>query len=167
MKNSLYRNTEFSLSFKTKLNHSSSYIMKKGPKYLTSSIHSNSRLTTKKTRTASTGKNDNNSSKSRLNQLTSSYEHLHWKDVTSKAGIINNDSPYLPDEEYVKQQYRENKKRWINKQNFNVFVGKATSNKAYMIKNYVQMTPSIPPVLHSFRPIHKEKWISKKGFMVF
>ena len=167
MKNSLYKNTQFSLSFKAKLNHSSSYIMKKGSRYLTSSIHSNSRLTTKKTRTDSTGKNDNNSSKSRLNQLTNSYEHIHWKDVTSKAGIITNDSPYLPDEEYVKQQYRENKKRWINKQNFNVFVGKATSNKAYMIKNYVQMTHSITPVLHSFRPIQKDKWMSKKRFMVF
>ena len=151
MKNDLYKNTQFTLSFKSKMNHSSSFIMKKSyNKSHLNTSNSSSRLTISK----------------KINYLANSYEHTHWRDINAKAGIISGDSPYLPDEKYVHQQFQENKKKWINKQNFNVFVGKATSNRNYIIKNYVQMTPSIPPVLHSFRPVNKNKWISKKGFMV-
>ena len=162
--NSLYINTQFSLTFKTKnLSHSTSFLSKSHSNKSYISTSSLSRLTSsRKYRTASTGAINRSN-----NNVTNSYEHLHWKNVTSKAGIITNDSPYLSEEELQKKKYRENKKKWISKNNFNVYVGKATTNRSYIIKNYVQMTPSQPPVLYSFRPIHKDKWISKKGFIVF
>ena len=46
------------------------------------------------------------------------------------------------------------KKKWIDKKNFNVFVGKASSvnnSNTNVIKNYVGRTPSLPPVLYQFR----------------
>ena len=63
----------------------------------------------------------------------------------------------------------ENKKRWIVNKNFDIFVGKASSihySHKYEIKNYVNRTPSLPPILHQFRPTHREKWISKRNFLV-
>ena len=56
------------------------------------------------------------------------------------------------------------KKKWILKDGFNSKIGRATSNQHYLIPNYVQASPSQPPVNYNFRTIVKNKWISEKGF---
>ena len=99
--------------------------------------------------------------------IINSYSHKHWENIYSKAGVITNDgSPYISEEEkYLKERIKD-KIKWINKKGFFNFVGKASSNKSYVIKNYVVQTPSLPPILHNFRPINKSKWIIKDDFKV-
>ena len=65
---------------------------------------------------------------------------------------------------------KNNEKKWIVKKNFDVFVGKASSLHNYNIneiKNYVQRTPSLPPILYNFRLKEKYKWISKADFQLY
>ena len=99
--------------------------------------------------------------------IINSYSHKHWENIYSKAGVITNDgSPYISEEEkYLKERIKD-KIKWINKKGFFNWVGKATSNKSYVIKNYVSQTPSLPPILHNFRPCDKSKWIIKDDFKV-
>ena len=150
-KNSLYSNVKCSLGFK-QVNKKTVNTNKKS---------TNSRNAKTKLRSASS------TALGKQGSLASSYEHTHWKDITQKAGIIGNDSPYLPDDKYLLQEYHKNKKKWMSKNGFNNFVGKATANRMFVIKNYVQQTPSKPPVLYSFREIEKKKWMSEKGFVNF
>ena len=124
-------------------------------------------------------KNNNNISKNFLSldsyynmstiksNIINSYSHKHWENIYSKAGVITNDgSPYISEEEkYLKERIKD-KIKWINKKGFFNWVGKATSNKSYVIKNYVSQTPSLPPILHNFRPCDKSKWIIKDDFKV-
>ena len=152
-KNTLYTNVKCSLGFKQ--------VNKKTVNTTTKNKNTSSRNSKMKLRTSASvvvGKQGS---------LASSYEHIHWKDITQKAGIIGNDSPYLPDDKYVLQEYHKNKKKWMSKNGFNNFVGKATANRMFVIKNYVQQTPSKPPVLYSFREVEKKKWMSEKGFVNF
>lgn len=140
--NSLYKNVKCSLGFKVQSKQKTNLTKRRSASVSPSAAVSNQHI-----------------------NKSSSYVRLHWKDITQKAGIIGNDSPYLPDEKYVLQEYHKNKRKWISKGGFNNFVGKATSNKQYVIKNYVQQTPSKPPVLYNFRDIEKKKWMSQKGFI--
>ncbi len=58
----------------------------------------------------------------------------------------------------------------MNKQNFNVFVGKASSINNHdknEIKNYVFRTPSLPPILYQFRKPQKKKWVEKADFHLY
>ena len=146
-----------SLSFKAKLARSSSTFSGSRHTPLTSRINRVNRL----------NKPISNSTNKQNKSLRISYEHIHWRDITEKAGIIGNDSPYLPDEELMKIKYKEGKKKWMSKNGFNSCVGKATTNRSFVIKNYVQMTPSKPPVLYNFRSVEKNKWMSKEGFSLY
>ena len=98
------------------------------------------------------------------------YERIHWAHIRDRACIIDNDSPYIDNQS---KEYREkliNQRKWINKKNFNIFIGKASSNLNNMtseIKNYVGMTPSLPPVLYQFRSPQKNKWIVNSGFHLY
>ena len=61
-------------------------------------------------------------------------------------------------------------KKWINKKDFNIFVGKTSSiRNSYEneIKNYVMRTPSLPPILYQFRKTQKTKWIDTKDFRLY
>ncbi len=61
-------------------------------------------------------------------------------------------------------------KKWIDKKNFNIFVGKASSLRNSFqneIKNYVVRTPSLPPIQYQFRKIQKTKWIDTKDFRLY
>ena len=100
----------------------------------------------------------------------SDFERKHWAKIRDKAGIIENDSPYLDNQtkEYIEKKLNE--KKWVNKENFNVFVGKASSvsnSSLNEIKNYVRKTPSLPPVLYQFRVRNKKKWISNRDFYLY
>ena len=100
----------------------------------------------------------------------SDYEKKHWADIRDKACIIDNDSPYIDemDKEYTEKiKYM---KKWVDKKNFDIFVGKASSiRNSYKneIKNYVIRTPSLPPLLHQFRKTQKNKWFGKKNFILY
>ena len=70
--------------------------------------------------------------------------------------------------EYIEK--KKNEKKWIDKKNFNVFIGKATSvnNSNYNeIKNYVCRTPSLPPLLYQFRQPQKKKWVGNGDFNLY
>lgn len=167
--NALYKKCLCSLSFKRKgmhINHSNSL-----HKLIGSRSYSTTTIDDKSSHTLSTKQSIQSNRIKRFGSLhkniqSSSYQHSHWKNIRTKAGIITTDSPYMPDNEYVKLKNRENRKKWICQSNFNLYVGKASSNKAHVIKNYVGMTPSEPPVLYNFRTVHKKKWLNEKGFLL-
>ena len=102
--------------------------------------------------------------------VISDYERRHWANIKDKACIIENDSPYIDNisKEYIEK--KNNEKKWVNKQNFNVFVGKASSINNHdknEIKNYVFRTPSLPPILYQFRKPQKKKWVGKADFHLY
>lgn len=76
-------------------------------------------------------------------------------------------TPYMDENDRRKLEEKKSKLLWIDKRGFNQFVGKATThrNENY-ISNYVNETPSEPPVTYKFREIHKEKWIGKSTFFL-
>ena len=159
--NLLYSNCDCSLTFKT-LPRSSSL-----PKII------NNRY-----RIISSNKLKNSNSKKKLlilkkplnkysNINEGSYVQKHWADIKNKGGSINSIEPYI--EEHTRE-YKErinNKKKWIDKKGFNNSVGKASLNNSNFIKNYVRITPSLPPLLCQFRKPEKEKWINKSGFKIY
>ena len=176
--NPYYAYTNCNLKFKKKINllnknHSTPSIINK------SNYNKNNYKLYKSDFKNKSFKNNNNISKNFLSldsyynmstiksNIINSYSHKHWENIYSKAGVITNDgSPYISEEEkYLKERIKD-KIKWINKKGFFNWVGKATSNKSYIIKNYVSQTPSLPPILHNFRPCDKSKWIIKDDFKV-
>ena len=162
--NPLYSNTECSLSFK-KMQRSSSTInyikTKKNYSNVKSKIFQRNRSNDKL----------NNYEKSYKNiSYISDYEKAHWANIKDKAGIIENDSPYMDSlsKEYIEK--KKNEKKWVDKKNFNIFVGKASSvynHNNNEIKNYVGRTPSLPPVLYQFRRPQKTKWVGNGDFHLY
>ena len=75
--------------------------------------------------------------------------------------------------DYLTKEYlekKDNEKKWVVKKNFDVFVGKASSVQSHNfneIKNYVRITPSLPPVLYQFRRNERNKWVSKSDFQLY
>ena len=160
--NPLYYNTECSLSFK-KLQRSSSTI---------SSLRKNKNYSNVKSKLngRNNGKLNYNIPSYKNNSFISDFEKAHWANIKDKAGIIENDSPYMDSltREYLEK--KNNEKKWIDKKNFNVFVGKASSvnnSNSNEIKNYVGRTPSLPPVLYQFRRPQKNKWVGNCDFHLY
>jgi len=111
--------------------------------------------------------NNNNSYINKSASLIGEYERKHWRNIREKADIINNDSPYMDELDKEYNEKLKDKKKWINKKNFNIFIGKASSIRNSFkneIKNYVMRTPSLPPILYQFRKTQKKKWICIKNF---
>jgi hypothetical protein len=75
-------------------------------------------------------------------------------------------TPYISEDEKMKIEFHENKKKWVAKKDFSKYVGKATISKPTFIENYVNKTPSEPPVNYQFREVRKEKWIAPTNFFV-
>jgi hypothetical protein len=156
----LYSRTECILSFQ-KLQRSSSNIDIRTKNYPLIK----SKLYEQKTKK----KNNYNPSRNDCS-LISDYERVHWSKIRDKACYIENDSPYIDNQTKEYLEKKINEKRWVNKKNFNVFVGKASSvsySNLNEIKNYVRKTPSLPPVLYQFRVRNKNKWIGKKDFFLY
>lgn len=177
IKNKLYHNCLCSLTFKPK---GGNVVVRKGKaykgkrSYSTTNIYNKSSSSLSSQRTNANSQHNNVKRSSCLTQHSNSsnvsldsYQHIHWENIRVKAGVISTGSPYLPDVEYVKLQNKENRKKWICPSNFNVYVGKATTNKSHIIKNYVGQTPSQPPVLYNFRTVQKKKWMNEQGFKLF
>ena len=96
-----------------------------------------------------------------------SYAQRHWADIKDKAGVINSYEPYI---EWHIREYKEkmsNKKKWMDQKGFNNNVGRASKNRGNFIKNYVRVTPSLPPLLYEFRKPQKNKWINQSGFNLY
>ena len=115
-------------------------------------------------------KTPNNAFTYKDSSFISDYERVHWAHIKDRAGIIENDSPYMDKQskEYIEK--KKNEKKWINKKNFNIFIGKASSvdfSNSNEIKNYVGRTPSLPPVLYQFRRPQKNKWIGNGDFHLY
>lgn len=98
-----------------------------------------------------------------------SFIHRKMLDLSSRAGIINNDSPYIEEDRAFRLREKDNEKKNISKQRFNSCFGKATVSKSTnnYISNYVNVTPSVPVNQFKFRPDEKSKWINKKGFKLY
>ena len=157
--NLLYSNCDCSLSFKTLPSSLSLPKIKNRYKIITSKNLNNS-YSVKKLHIVK--KNTNNSS---IN--IGSYAQRHWADIKSKAGCINLVDPYV---DSLSREYKEklnSKKKWIDQKGFNNNVGKASINRNSFIKNYVRVTPSLPPLLYKFRQPEKNKWISQSGFNLY
>ena len=73
-------------------------------------------------------------------------------------------TPYLDPYEEQKKKNKENKFRWISKKNFNGYFSRATSNKNIFYHDYI--SEGMPALPISFRPVEKNKWMSKKNFLV-
>ena len=69
------------------------------------------------------------------------------------------------DEKYYREKFLD-KKNWINKSGFIVSVGKYKMKGDNFIPNYVNATPSEPPINYKYREVNKEKWINKNGFLL-
>ena len=69
------------------------------------------------------------------------------------------------DEKYYREKFLD-KKNWLNKKGFIVSVGKYKMKKSSFIPNYVNATPSEPPLNHKYREVNKNKWINKSGFIL-
>jgi hypothetical protein len=96
-----------------------------------------------------------------------SYAQKHWADIKTKGGSINSIEPYVEEHTREFKERINNKKKWLDKKGFNNSVGKASLNNSNFIKNYVRITPSLPPLLYQFRKPEKEKWINKSGFKIY
>ena len=68
-------------------------------------------------------------------------------------------SPYKSPEQIKYEEYNISKRKWITTKGFIRHITK-NSKDYQMIKNYVTQDPSQPPILHEFREINKEKWVS-------
>ena len=112
--------------------------------------------------------NSSNLTLSRNKITDNSYYHIHMLDISKKAGVITNSSPYI---NFLHKEYLdkiENKKKWVCNKDFITSVGRAENNKnIFIIKNYVNITPSNSPLLYKFRNENKTKWMSKKGFILY
>ena len=112
--------------------------------------------------------NSSNLTLSRNKITDNSYYHIHMLDISKKAGVITNSSPYI---NFLHKEYLdkiENKKKWVCNKDFITSVGRAENNKnIFIIKNYVNITPSNSPLLYKFRNESKTKWMSKKGFILY
>ena len=72
---------------------------------------------------------------------------------------VNIGSLYKTDEEIRREEYKESKNKWITKFGFMAY-GEKHCKGYRMMENYVGKDPSEPSVLHNFRPVDKNKWIS-------
>jgi len=96
-----------------------------------------------------------------------SYAQKHWEDIKNMGGSINSIEPYIDKLSRENKERINNKKKWIDKKGFNNSVGKASLNNSNFIKNYVRITPSLPPLLYQFRKPEKAKWINKSDFKLY
>lgn len=108
----------------------------------------------------------NSLSSSQLDSRNNSYIQLTMRKIKEKAGVISTASPYRSLNDIIIEEEKLNRKKWISKQNFKLYIGKRSTNKANNIKNYVQVSPSIPPNNYVFRGLSKDKWIVHNGFKV-
>ena len=91
-------------------------------------------------------------------------------DDSPKVSFLNNaqfirlGSPYISEEEKLRNEFKKNKEKWLIKEDFKKCFGPTARIKP--LDNYVQKTPSNPPVNYKFRDIRKSKWIAGHDFYI-
>lgn len=74
-------------------------------------------------------------------------------------------NPYMNNIELERIGEINLKEKFIDKQGFNLSLTKNYLGKVIKpLDNYVNLTPSDPPVLHKFRTTNKKLWMSSEGF---
>ena len=91
------------------------------------------------------------------NNKKSKFSEIAYKSILSST-------PYIDPYEEQKIKNKENKFKWISNKNFNAYFGRATSNKNIFYHDFIN--EGLPSNQISFSPIEKNKWISKKNFLV-
>ena len=162
MKNSLYSKIKTSLAL-TPLNQNPNKSFEK-TKSVSKSTAALDTSGIKKTKQTSLTKK-----KKKMNTETNvvKYKVNNNKNKKVFTSMFLGQTPYMDENDRRKLEEKKSKLLWIDKRGFNQFVGKATThrNENY-ISNYVNETPSEPPVTYKFREIHKEKWIGKSTFFL-
>jgi hypothetical protein len=72
--------------------------------------------------------------------------------------------PYVSEIQMQRNEFKKNKERWVVKNDFNKFAGKAT--KPVFIKNYINLIPSEPPINYQFRSVDKKRWVAPTNFFI-
>ena len=101
-------------------------------------------------------------------QLDEEYRNIpyfirHTKDLTDRAGIISQDSPYVSPEEIKRLEEKESRKKDISNKKFT----SVTSKVKYNQNEGLDTTPIANTEGFRFRNENKDKWISKRGFQVY
>ena len=101
-------------------------------------------------------------------QLDEEYRNIpyfirHTKDLTDRAGIIPQDSPYVSPEEIKRLEEKESRKKDISNKKFT----SVTSKVKYNQNEGLDTTPIGNTEGFRFRNENKDKWISKRGFQVY
>ena len=91
------------------------------------------------------------------------YFHRHFQDISSKAGIISNDSPYITEEQKRRIEEKESRKKDISNVKFTNFLRKPDNND-----ENIDLQPMGDFYNNfKFRDENKNKWVSKRGFQVY
>lgn len=83
--------------------------------------------------------------------------------IYPQFNLIQN--PYMDDYERIRIENIKNKDKYLFEKGFNVATGvKYMEKNLPIVKNYVNISPSEPPLNHKFRDINKPQWLDKEGF---
>ena len=105
---------------------------------------------------------------------------MHWekkfkkydKELNTYADnpSIRCSSAYATEDQIRRREYIENKKYWMTNEDFKRYFGKKIENdkikEMAMNEKYVRDKYSEPMLMFNFRNTDKNKWISKKNFIV-
>ena len=108
--------------------------------------------------------NKNNKTENSIDFNKNNYEKpiIHHKNKFSEIAYnsILASTPYREPYEEENKKRKMNKLKWVSKRNFDVYIGK----KNYFYHDFI--SNGIPSVPISFRPVDKNKWVSKNDFLV-
>ena len=91
------------------------------------------------------------------------YFHRHFQDISSKAGIVSNDSPYITEEQKRRIEEKESRKKDISKVKFTNVIHKPQYND-----DDLDLEPTGDFYNQfKYRDEDKNKWVSKRGFQVY
>ena len=92
-----------------------------------------------------------------------------YLNIYAKKPSIRCSSAYMTDEERRRKEFIKSKKLWVTTDDFRRYFGKNESEKNKEINKNGKYTPDeyVEPYLANvYRLIDKNKWISKKNFIV-
>ena len=91
------------------------------------------------------------------------YFERHTKDISSRAGCVSTDSPYVSELEIRRLEEKESRKKDISNKKFTSVLPKFPHNN----NDGLDTLPIGNTEGYQFRGEDKSKWISKRGFQVY
>ena len=91
------------------------------------------------------------------------YFERHTKDISSRAGYVSTDSPYVSELEIRRLEEKESRKKDISNKKFTSVLPKFPHNN----NDGLDTLPIGNTEGYQFRGEDKSKWISKRGFQVY